>query len=332
LGNNTKNRVLPHLASAILLVAFGAMDVSASTLYNDIPNGYNGSAYVPYATGANAGLTNFDNSVPFDLSGVSEFGGLINLTGSSSNYAITSGTVALDNYATEAQYGATGVTCALGICSGSDSGGYWANVTVNAYAVGSQTGTNPDSPGNPLYAVGSPIASSTTNVYIDWSPGPSGGGSCVDGALPFNGANGPQCSVVNLVNFDLSAVVPASFIYTISVTGDTTPTGSEGPSDSLNLGLNPCAAGDLSCPTQSASTTAFGTTDPDTAYYNASCASAYGLGVCGSLQADTGWGNYGYGAVSFSGTSSTPEPATFGLIGFGLVALGISSRKRNRKV
>ncbi|HWE49584.1 MAG TPA: PEP-CTERM sorting domain-containing protein, partial [Bryobacteraceae bacterium] len=112
--------------------------------------------------------------------------------------------------------------------------------------------------------------------------------------------------------------------------------GSSIPVDSLNLGLNSCAAQDQSNPFCSiGNANGIGTTDPDTAYYNGPVG-MYSAGVpftANTLQGDTGWGSGGgYGAVSFSGTSLTPEPATFGLIGFGLLGLGIVSRKRNRKV
>jgi PEP-CTERM motif len=320
LGTNKIIRTCVSLSLAILVVGFGASNASASTLYSDLPVGY--------APGANPTLPNTgfgsDNSssIPFDLNQISEFGGLINLDGTGA-MALTGGTVALDNYATAAQYNTT--ACELsGVCT---SSGYFANVTVNAYTIGTQNGAPA---GDPVFQP-VPLASQTTQVFIAWAPTTNPGPTCADGQPSFNTSIQPnQCGVINLVNFNLSAAVPSSFIYTVSLTNNLTPSGTanDGPFDSLNLGMNAFAAGDPLNPSS------VGVSNPDTAYYNAAvggigCSQyAPALG-CGVLAGDSGWGNIGYGEISFAG--ATPEPATFGLIGFGLLGLGVAARKRNRK-
>jgi hypothetical protein len=326
LGNNTKMKMGVPLSAAILLASFGAFNASASTLYSDLPGGY--------SLGANNTLPNADaavsGSVPFDLFQISEFGGLVNLA-STGYQALTGGTVALDNYATAAQYSATcGTTTDCATVDG--VAGYYANLTVNIYGIGSPGATVS---GDTLYPVVGPPVSHTTQVFIAWDPTANPGPTCPDGQPSFNTSSMVnQCGVINLVNFNLAATVPSSFIYTVSLTGNSYPGGNDGASDSLNFALNPCAAQDSSCATIPYPYVGVSSSDPDTAYYNealGSCASGENPLTCGALAGDVGWSNQGYGEISFNGSSATPEPATFGLIGFGLLGLGISARKRNRK-
>jgi len=331
LVTNKIMRMSVPLGLAMFVAGFSAVTASASTLYSDLPGS-------PYVLGANPTLPDAgwgsvnSSSVPFDLYSVSEFGGLVNLN-STGQQALTGGTIALDNYATAAQYASScGVTITCD--SNSNPTGYYANLTVNAYTVGTP-GTYDAGSGDTIYPVVGPAQSTTTTVFIAWDPTGNGPTCAANSQGAVEGNTQPnQCGVINLVNFNLSAVVPSSFIYTVSISGNGTPTGAEGAADSLNFALNTYAAGDPGVGNINAGS--IGTSDPDTAYYSVAAASVgcsyyQPLNGCGSLAGDIGWGNQGYGEISFQGTSATPEPATFGLIGFGLLGLGISSRKRNRK-
>lgn len=337
------------LGLAVILAGLGAINASADTLYSDLPplNPPNGGGYV---LGANPTLPNvgyglpLSSSVPFDLDQVSAFGGLVNLVSNTDN-VLTGGSIALDNYASLAEYGSS-AACTGSNAAGCTANGYQANVTVNVYSLSGATaiGTNPDqipftnTPyGNTLYSGASLtlVASSTTPETIAWTPGTASGPVCEDGQPSFN--NG-QCGVINIVNFNLNAPLSTlgqSFIYTVSLNNDLAVPG-DSPVDSLNFALNSYAAGDPSNPAY------VGISDPDTAYYAETCAAPNGslspgigcdASYGGALYADIGWGSIGYGAISFNGASATPEPATFGLIGFGLVGLGfIARKKKNRKV
>jgi hypothetical protein len=320
LGISDITKVRLHFGMAVLLVGFGAMSARADVLYNDIPAGT--------ATGS---APDFNYSMPFFEDQVSEFGGLISMnTGAFPNAALTGGSVALSNWAQEANYGAyiaaNNLTGTIGVdATGANSLGYAANVTVNVYGVGSSLGVDPGS-GDTLYSVAPLLlGTSTTNVFIDWRPAATPGDpsalACTDGSSSFINGSTEQCGAVNLVNFNLSAVVPSTVIYTISINTGTDGSGNPLPTDSLNLGMN----------SEPAQSFGVGSSDPDTAYYSALASSALNpLSGGGSLAADVGWSSFGYGAVEFDGTGAVPEPATFGLIGFGLVGLGVIARKKRK--
>jgi len=305
---------------AVILAGLGAINASADTLYSDLPV-TNPPTSGGYQLGPNPSLPNVGNglnlssSIPFDIDQVSAFGGLVTVTSNSDN-VITGGTVALDNYATYAEYGSS-LYCAT-LCTGGPTGGYAAAVTVSIYAVGSAPGT-----------VGALLNQETTVDTIAWTPttGVGANGTCEDGQPAFNVGYGAQCGSINLVNFSLNAPLNSSFIYTVAVNNDSAVPG-DVPTDSLNFALNAYAAQDP------LNLYGVGSSDPGTAYYNVACGASPTLSpaTCGSLAQDTGWGSIGYGAIAFTGGSATPEPATFGLIGFGLVGLGFVARKKNRKV
>jgi len=322
LGNSKILRMRAPFGLAVFLAGLGAINASADTLYSDLPV-TNPPTAGGYTSGANPNLPNvgvglnLSSSIPFDIDQVSAFGGLVTVTNNSDN-TITGGTVALDNYATYAEYGSS-LYCMAGLCTGGPTGGYAAQVTVTLYAVGSTPGT-----------VGAEIAQASTVDTIAWTPttGVGTNGTCEDGQPAFNVGYGPQCGSINLVNFNLNAPLTSSFIYTVAINNDTAVPG-DVPTDSLNFALNQYAAQDP------LNLYGVGTSDPGTAYYNEACGASPTLSpaTCGSLAQDTGWGSIGYGAISFTGAAATPEPATFGLIGFGLVGLGfVARRKKNRKV
>jgi len=307
---------------AVVLAGLGAISASADTLYSDLPV-TNPPTAGGYALGANPNLPNvgvglnLSSSIPFDVDQVSAFGGLVTVTSNSDN-TIIGGTVALDNYATYAEYSNSLYCQTPGLCTGGPTGGYAAAVTVSIYAVGSTPGT-----------VGALINQETSIDTIAWTPttGVGSNGTCEDGQPAFNVGYGPQCGSINLVNFSLNAPLSSSFIYTVAVNNDSAVPG-DVPTDSLNFALNQYDAQDP------LNLYGVGSSDPGTAYYNEACGASPTLSpaTCGSLAQDTGWGSIGYGAIAFYGAVGTPEPATFGLIGFGLVGLGFVARKKNRKV
>jgi hypothetical protein len=292
---------------AVLLVGLGAMSASADNLYNSIPVGMYSDVQIGNSP------NDFTYSMPFYADNVSAFGQLI-----SNAYGITTGgQIAFSDWGTASQYAAyiaaNPISCVGSSCTGANSTGFYTNVTVSLYNPGSSYSSG----GDTLYTVGSQIASQTTNVFIDWRPAPdtSGAGfTCTDGigsyANPTTGNE--QCGAVNLVDFNLNAIMPGTEIYTVSIP---TGTGANNPDDSLNFGINPFAPSAGSDPT------------PDTAYYACSGSSVLNPvnGCNGTVQGDTGWASTGEGAISFS-----PEPATFGLIGFGLVGLGFVARRKKK--
>jgi len=306
LGTIEKMRTCAPLGMAVLLVGIGAMSASADNLYNSIPVGMAAT----YSTGAEP--NDFTYSMPFDADNVSAFGQLI----STAAGLTTGGQIAFSDWGTASEYAAyiaaNPISCVAGTCSGANSTGFYTNVTVSLYNPGSTTDPTTGDP-----TVGSSIASSSTNVFIDWRPGADttpgdGEFTCTDGQGSFqNSTTGnEQCGLVNIVNFDLTATMPGTEIYTVSIG---TGTGFNNPDDSLNFGINPFAPQAGSDPI------------PDAAYYACTGSSALNpVNACnGSVNPDSGWASTGEGAISFS-----PEPATFGLIGFGLVGLGIVARKK----
>jgi hypothetical protein len=277
---------------AIALAGFIVMPVSASTIYSTIP------------TGLSSASDDFSNSVAFNERQISEFGALIEPVTAG---PVTSATVALSNWGTAAQYS-------------SANAGFNVNITLNLYQRGALVlpGTlDPfdNSPnGDATYAVGALIATSTTNATINWRPAADNvnGFACTDGQVSYSNAGHQQCGQINLVSFTFGSVaLPTDLIWGVTFNSST------GGARSLNAGVEPFAP-------QDPLGIAVGLigTNPEftTAYVNQSG---------GGFAAQRGWGDFGEGAIFFD--SATPEPATLGLIGFGLLGLGIAARKKNRR-
>jgi hypothetical protein len=211
--------------------------------------------------------------------------------------------VMLSNYATASQYG--------GVLGGS----YNANLTFNLYAV------NPASPGDSNAAPGTGydltnpanttlLGSFTQNFNINYRPEANAGatpGDCGAGNSDayLAGVNTFSCGQLQAVDFGLGGlpiVAGQSYIWTAALNGGASDAGAQ----SLNWALNNLSQGNISA-----------TSNPqyDTNYLN---------GVV-----NTGWASIGQGEVNLS---DTPEPTTFGLIGLGLLGLGVSVRKKSRKI
>jgi hypothetical protein len=256
-----------------------------------------------------SGITDIYNNIPsplppnlasqaYEATSSYEFGGLIQFAGGSLTYSLTSATVAMSDWALLSDWlwevnGRTITTA-----------GFDVPLTLNLYHVGTSD------------TVGTFIDSDTVTAFIPWRPEPSAGcgtawrasnGICYNGSL-------------STVTFDLTGItVPNEVIYGLSF--NTTdygipPTGVAGPYDSLNFAL-------------SANQPSVGSNPlPDTAYWETSYAGFYadgGAGGVGTFREDTNWTPYS-GAIEF--TTTTPEPASFGLIGLGLLGLGLAARRR----
>ena len=256
-----------------------------------------------------SGITDIYNNIPsplppnlasqaYEATSSYEFGGLIQFAGGSLTYSLTSATVAMSDWALLSDWlwevnGRTITTA-----------GFDVPLTLNLYHVGTSD------------TVGTFIDSDTVTAFIPWRPEPSAGcgtawrasnGICYNGSL-------------STVTFDLTGItVPNEVIYGLSF--NTTdygipPTGVAGPYDSLNFAL-------------SANQPSVGSNPlPDTAYWETSYAGFYadgGAGGVGTFRQDTGW-TPDSGAIEF--TTTTPEPASFGLIGLGLLGLGLAARRR----
>jgi hypothetical protein len=209
----------------------------------------------------------------------------------------------LSNYATASQYG------------GVPGGSYSANLTFNLYAV------NPVSPGDGNAAPGTGydltnpadttlVGSFNQSFNIGYRPEADPGATAGDCGAGNSDAylvavNTFSCGQLNTINFSLGGlpvVAGQAYIWTASLNGGLSDSGAQ----SLNWALNNLSQGNIS----PASNPQY-----DTNYLN---------GVV-----NTGWGSIGQGEISLS---DTPEPATLGLIGLGLLGLGVSVRKRSRKV
>jgi hypothetical protein len=300
------------LGLAALLVSFGAVNASADTLYNDIPG-----TVLSLGSAAN----DFTNSVPFEENEVSSFGALISPT--STTETATQATIALSMWGTATQYGAGSATS------------FTAPITLTLYNVGSSSSVAGSVGNDTVYTLGSVIETATTDATIAYRPAsnPSDGSAfnCGDGLNSYSNAGNEQCGTVSLVNFALNTTLPSNFVYVVSYATDGLGNAQVSPTDSLNYDLSPVGSvfGEPS---------AGSNPSPDTAYLVSTCGSLQGQSpncntsaTTGNNIWDTGYGSLGQANIEI--ISGTPEPATFGLIGFGLVGLGfIARKKKNSKV
>ena len=234
-----------------------------------------------------------------------EFGGLIQFAGGNPTYSLGSATVAMSDWAYYSEWAAAVNDKTI------TTGGFDVPLTLNLYDVG------------PSDTVGAAIGSRTVDAFIPWRPEPSA--ACANAPNNYNNAwmdNGICYNgSLSTVTFDLTGItVPNQVIYGLSfnTTDYGTPkTGVAGPYDSLNFAFS------------SASPSVGSNPRPGTAYWETSYAGFYadgGAGGVGTFRQDTGWTPYS-GAIEFT---AIPEPASFGLIGLGLLGLGLAAKRRHR--
>jgi hypothetical protein len=266
------------LTLLILLVSAAAF---ADVVYNNIP-----SPLPPNVP-----------SLGYQATQTSEFGGLIQFAGSGS-HALGSATVAMSDWAYYSNWASAvnGTTIT--------TNGFYVPLTLSIYDVAANN------------SVGKLIGADTLNAFIPWRSEPSSG--CGDGWRAGDG----KCygGSLSTVTFDLSRItVPNEVIYGLSFNTETwgaSPTGVDGPYDSLNFALSETQPSVGSNPL------------PDTAYWATSTAGWYtdgGAGGVGTFRQDTEW-TYS-GAIEFT---DVPEPASSLLIGMGLAGIGFIRRKARR--
>jgi hypothetical protein len=205
-------------------------------------------------------------------------------------------------------------------------------VTLSLYNVGSSSTVAGSVGPDTVYTLGSLIETTTnpdaTIAYrppADTTPG-DGEFTCTNGIGSYNNSGNQQCGTISLVNFALNTALPSQFIYVVSYATDGLGNPQVNPADSLNYDLVPIGTSPLNEPTTGSNP------QPDTSYYVASCSSLLMDSTCGTPLAvgnnisDPGWGSLGQANIDI--IAGSPEPATFGLIGFGLVGLGFLARKK----
>jgi hypothetical protein len=278
------------------ILALAAAPAFAGNLYNDIPN-----------TDINGGPENTSQAAY--ATGTSSFGDLIEVGAGVASTA----TVMMSNYAVAADYG-------------TDAASYNAALTLNLYQVTSTNqaldtvgGTSPDA-----------VATSSTLVYTSGevnqaiayqsASNPAVGSTLNCGTdngvalTPQAGLNGQgntvaACGTLNAVTFNLSNLnlAAGAYVYTVALDLDN----SSAAAQSLNWALNNGALDPTSISV--ASNPAY-----DIAYLN-------GIPV-------SGYAGLGQGELALNTSSGTPEPATLGLIGLGLLGIGGAIRKKSRKI
>jgi PEP-CTERM motif len=233
------------------------------------------------------------SSLGYAANFATQFGGIISPDYSVFGNNIFSATVELANFA---------------LAGGSETIGYNVPLTLNLYNV------NLDG------SVGSLFAQGATDALINWAT---------------NSGGDMQAVTIGIA----APNAPSTFIYGLSFTPS-------GPSNSLNFALSgqydttgTFTLGGVADTTTVGRTLAYACTGgpntvlPSTVY----CDTAYWDSPNTSNTTNTGFaqdngfvsGGFGAGLIEFS-ASPIPEPATFGILGLGLIALGAVARKRTR--
>lgn len=231
----------------------------------------------------------------FEATSTSELGALIGASTGSGPHHLINATVLMSDWAKQSDWVGVGTTV-------NGVAGYYAPLTLNLYQVAA------------MDAVGSLIASVTTNAFVPFRPEKSA--ACADDAW----LSGTSCyhGIAFTVGFDLTGItVPGEFIYGLAL--NTTnygyhPTGVAGPYDSLNFGV-----------TSDPPSVGFNPR-PDNEYWNTTWSAEYADGGAGGLGT---FRNSGFtGETPIISFDETPEPGTLALFAGALTALGFFRRKR----
>jgi hypothetical protein len=194
------------------------------------------------------------------------------------------------------------------VLSNYDSSAQNVSLTFNLYSV-----TGPGTPGtlgggssngDQFYTLGTDatLIDSTTNASVTLP------GDTLNGGL-----QGPP-GQLNYVNFGLNndaLTTGSQYIWQVVVNS---------AADGLNFEMNNWVGSDNSCTSANPICT---TNNPQ---YN----TAYLTGVADD--SNGGWASIGQGEVALNSVAGTPEPATLGLIGLGLLGIGVSIRKKSGKI
>jgi hypothetical protein len=252
------------------------------------------------------------SSLGYASTDATEFGGIISPNYSVNGNNIYSATVELANFATSI----ADFSCALPNGCGST---YSVPMSLTLYNV------NLDG------SVGSAFATSTVTELINYAPNSKGDMQQV--LIPISAPGAPGTFIYGLsftpsgpsdkLNFALSGQYDSTGNYALNAAADTTTVGAT---------LAYACSGGLpqTLPSTNYCDSAYwNTTDA----YNAQTAPWGTLGTPGVFSQDTSWvsGGLGAGLIAFDATpTATPEPATLGLIGLGLMAFTAVKRAKNR--
>ena len=231
-------------------------------------------------------------SLGYEATSTSQFGDLVTLA--TGPRVVSDVTILMSNWAVESTYEPVGT-----------SPGFYVPMTLSLYSVIN----------GPTPTVGSLIASTTTNSFIAWRPEASGG--CGSGYL----ASDNQCynGLAQTVSFNMGGVlVPDSVIVGLTFNTQNygpNPTGTAGPYDSLNFGLNDTSGPSVGTDVNS-----------DAVFWDTSYQGFLTSGTAGVFGQDTNWSPY-VPAMTIYGI---PEPNSSLVFLAGLACLGFAVRGRVR--
>jgi PEP-CTERM motif len=290
---NKFKRGIGVLAGSILVVGLGVVPAFGDGIpYNDIPaSDVNGGPETTSYSGAANGTGN-------------SFGSVISPTATASFNNVD---LMMSNYATTAMYSSD---------PSASGSGYNVNMQLDIYAItgpGTSVADSANGITSQIYTQGTDttLAYTTDQSFtIGWRP--AAASSAIPGGCGIGNSNAYlvsanvySCGQLNELDFNLGGILTqgTSYLWVATILNSSDPA-----AQSLNWAIN-----NLSDPTSISLTS------------NPQIDSNY-TGTNGAVTGGIGWASIGQGEISF-----TPEPATFGLIGLGLLGIGFSVRGKSKK-